>query len=319
MNNSIGSWLLLAVGENRAFGSNDGYQDEPEAHYAWDSTVPNHARLAPGDAVVLWDKHTSIGMSVIESIESRPATKTVYSCPSCGMAHIKARRTKTPRYKCFRCHAEFEVPSSELKQVTKYTSSHANAWVDLAGLLSGAQLRVACYSPKSQLSMRPLDWELFKASAADAHVPEILTVIEAASAMIIGGHQTRNVRVRLGQAAFRRALIGRQGPVCAFTGAAPVPTLEAAHLYSYAKVGEHHQHGGLLMRRDLHRLFDLGLISVNPASLTISVAGSLASYPLYAELDGQTLAVTVTRAQTEWLQEHWNEHRVENAQVQPIS
>jgi hypothetical protein len=107
---------LLAVGENRAFGSNDGYQDEPEAHYAWDSTVPNHARLMPGDAVVLWDKHSSIGKSVIESIDSRPATKTVYSRPSCGMAHIKARRTKTPRYICFRCHAEFEVPSSELKR-----------------------------------------------------------------------------------------------------------------------------------------------------------------------------------------------------------
>lgn len=49
MNNSLPSWLLLAVGENRAFGSNDGYRDEPDAHYAWDSTVPNHARLMPAD------------------------------------------------------------------------------------------------------------------------------------------------------------------------------------------------------------------------------------------------------------------------------
>lgn len=303
------AWLLLAVGENRAFGSNDGYDDEPEVHYKWDDTVPNHGRISVGDAVVLWDKKTSIGASVIESIATATRTKPVYSCPVCGKAHIKARQTKRPRYKCFKCQSDFDQPITKVKEVLEYTSTHSGAWVDLSGLLPGARLRILCESPKSQLSLRPLKWEPFRSAVAEAGGPELLTVVEASWRTIIGGHKTANVRVRLGQAAFRRELLGRTGAVCAFTGRAPAAVLEAAHLYSYAKAGEHRQHGGLLMRRDLHRLFDLGLIAVDPETLTINLTSSLTNYPAYRELSGRPLAVKVTRDQTGWLREHWNEHR----------
>ncbi|MFJ5695084.1 HNH endonuclease [Arthrobacter sp. NPDC093125] len=303
------AWLLLAVGENRAFGSNDGYDDEPEAHYKWDDTVPNHGRVSVGDAVVLWDKKTSIGASIIESIATASRTKPIYSCPICRKAHIKARQTKMPRYKCFRCQSDFDEPITTVKKVREYTSTHSGAWVDLSGLLPGARLRALCESPKSQLSLRPLEWERFKAAVAEAGGPEILTVVEASRRMIAGGHRTANVRVRLGQGVFRRELLAKLGAVCAFTGRAPVAALEAAHLYSYAKAGEHHRHGGLLMRRDLHRLFDLGLIAVHPKTLTIDVAPSLSGYPLYQELSGRPLKVKATQGQTEWLKEHWNEHR----------
>lgn len=304
------AWLLLAVGENRAFGSNDGYEDEPDAHYKWDDTVNNHAKISVGDSVVLWDKRSSIGMSVIESIETAATTKTIYRCRDCGKAHIKARKKKTPRYKCFKCSAEFEQPRTTRKDVKEYMSSHGTAWVDLSGLLSGARLRSLCESPASQLSLRRLDWEAFETAVSRAGGSEALTVIEASSKMISGGHRTANVRVRLGQPAFRRNLLAKTGAVCAFTGEAPVDALEAAHLYSYAKVGEHRPHGGLLLRRDLHRLFDLGLIAVNPATLTIDIAPSLATYPTYMQLSGQPLAVATTNSQNAWLQEHWREHRI---------
>ena len=40
-------WLVLSVkDEDRTHGSNDGYADQPDQHYLWDDTVPNHARLA---------------------------------------------------------------------------------------------------------------------------------------------------------------------------------------------------------------------------------------------------------------------------------
>ena len=183
------AWLLLAVGENRAFGSNDGYDDEPEVHYKWDDTVPNHARISVGNAVVLWDKKTSIGASIIESIATRTKTKPVYSCPVCGKAHIKARQTKRPRYKCFKCQSDFDQPITTVKKVVEYTSTHSEAWVDLSGLLPGARLRALCESPKSQLSLRPLRWEPFKAAVAEAGGPELLTVVEASWRTITGGHQ----------------------------------------------------------------------------------------------------------------------------------
>lgn len=75
------------------------------------------------------------------------------------------------------------------------------------------------------------------------------------------------MRVRVGQAEFRLRLLARYGNVCAFSGPSPTAALEAAHLYSYAAEGRHHDDGGFLLRRDLHRLFDLGLLAVEPAHI----------------------------------------------------
>mgnify|MGYP000344654102 FL=1 len=304
-----GAWLLLAVGEDRAFGSNDGYDDEPETHYRWDDTVPNHARIKEGDAVVLWDKKASIGASVIDSIQTERKTKPVYSCPKCVKAHIKARKTMQPRYRCFKCSENFDELVTTEKQVLEDTAAYGASWVDLDGLLDGSRLRSLCISPKSQLSLRPLKWDEFRETVASAGGPELLTVLQASTGTIPGGHKRANVRVRVGQGAFRRNLLATMGAVCVFTGPAPAAALEAAHLYSFAKIGEHREHGGLLMRRDLHRLFDLGFIAVNPRTVTIDVAPTLAHYPMYKELDGRSLTSTLKKNQVNWLVEHWTEHR----------
>nr|WP_231707905.1 HNH endonuclease [Arthrobacter caoxuetaonis] len=124
-----------------------------------------------------------------------------------------------------------------------------------------------------------------------------------------GGHTSALVRVRKGQTLFRKSLIDRYGTICAFTGRCPLEVLEAAHLYSYASVGEHHEHGGLLLRRDLHRLFDRGKLAVHPRSLVIDIAVELHSYPLYQQLHGTKLQVSVNASQREWLGEHWKQHR----------
>ena len=103
-----------------------------------------------------------------------------------------------------------------------------------------------------------------------------------------------SVRVRLGQAEFRRRMLEEFETDCAFTGRAPLSMLEACHLYSYAAVGEHHDHGGLILRRDVHRLFDLGQVAVNPETMTIDVSDELRGFPTYASLAGRKLGVLET-------------------------
>jgi len=80
------AWLVLAAGDARQHGGNDGYDDVVDRYYSWDSTVPNSSALAVGHAIVLWDKMALLGVSVIEAIQSGEATKTTYSCPNCGQA-----------------------------------------------------------------------------------------------------------------------------------------------------------------------------------------------------------------------------------------
>lgn len=42
------------------------------------------------------------------------------------------------------------------------------------------------------------------------------------------------------------------------------PALEAAHIQPYGEGGEHGAHNGLLLRRDIHSLFDAGYLTVTP-------------------------------------------------------
>jgi len=53
-----------------------------------------------------------------------------------------------------------------------------------------------------------------------------------------------------------------------------LPVLEAAHIVPYAQGGLHEVTNGLLLRSDLHRLFDLGYVTVTP-ELRLEVSGRL--------------------------------------------
>ena len=302
------AWLSMAVGENRQHGGNDGYDDEPSVHYSWDSTVPNHRNVNVGDAIVVWDKSALVGASIIQEIQAGSAQKSRHTCPHCNRAGIKARKGKHPRFKCYKCKAEFDNPKSRVDEITTYRSRHDEGWVDLTGLLSGAQLRKLCENPGDQLSIRRLRWDAFSTMVSEAS-GQPLTVLTGVSRQLAGGHQERMVRVRVGQSAFRSKLLSGYGHVCAFTGPAPAGALEAAHLYSYATVGVHLDQGGLLIRRDLHRLFDSGLIAVDPESCLVDVSPLLSSYPGYMTLQDRALHVEITSSQLKWLEDHWQLHR----------
>ena len=64
--------------------------------------------------------------------------------------------------------------------------------------------------------------------------------------------------------------------------------LEAVHLDPHWKSGRNHPDNALLLRADLHALFDANLLSVDPDRLTVWVAESLAKTP-YASFDGTAL------------------------------
>ena len=72
------------------------------------------------------------------------------------------------------------------------------------------------------------------------------------------------VRRRQGQPKFRADLIRAYGGQCAMSGCAFLPLLEAAHIFPYRGDETNHVTNGLLLRADLHTLFDLRLIAVRP-------------------------------------------------------
>ncbi len=74
----------------------------------------------------------------------------------------------------------------------------------------------------------------------------------------------QTVRPRLGQGTFRYALEQAYGR-CAVTGEHSLPALDAAHITPFgADDAGHTLENGLLLRADVHRLFDRGYVTVTP-------------------------------------------------------
>ena len=94
--------------------------------------------------------------------------------------------------------------------------------------------------------------------------------------------------MRQGQAKFREQLIDAYGSRCAVTGTSVPATLQAAHIVPYRGPATNRIENGLLLRADIHNLFDLGLIQIHPETLTISIDEELRSTG-FRKLQGRIL------------------------------
>jgi putative restriction endonuclease len=72
------------------------------------------------------------------------------------------------------------------------------------------------------------------------------------------------IKPRLGQGAFRIAVTDAYGRQCAVSGGKVLPALEAAHIKPYREGGSHDVSNGILMRTDIHRVFDAGYATIDP-------------------------------------------------------
>ena len=77
---------------------------------------------------------------------------------------------------------------------------------------------------------------------------------------------------------FRREAIQTFFGRCAITGCSDVQALEAAHVLPFAKNGHNDPSNALLLRADLHRLFDCNLLAINPKNGTATFAKRVTSY-----------------------------------------
>lgn len=98
---------------------------------------------------------------------------------------------------------------------------------------------------------------------------------------------------RRGQVAFRAALLRVYEGRCAVTGCNEAQALEAAHIVPYKGGETNHPTNGLLLRADIHTLFDLGLIAIDSKTMKVVLSptlatgsySSLASSPIHLPAD----------------------------------
>lgn len=97
----------------------------------------------------------------------------------------------------------------------------------------------------------------------------------------------QSILSRRGQPAFRAKLLAAYDNRCAISGSDVAETLEAAHIAAHATGGTMDVHNGILLRSDLHTLFDLGLIAIDTRSWTIVVSPKIAESGMAGDLINQ--------------------------------
>ena len=94
--------------------------------------------------------------------------------------------------------------------------------------------------------------------------------------------------LRPGQLRFRNSLRVAYGGRCSLTNLGVWEALEAAHIKPFEGPHSDHVQNGILLRADLHRLFDNDLIGINPKTFEVVLAPALRSDESYRHLHGAT-------------------------------
>ena len=155
------AWMILAYGEDRAYGGNQGYEDSVD-RYSYDNRVANSLRLAEGDLVVVAGRDGRRGPPLIAGIarvvdvEATDATKDVGHCPVCGKTRFKARENRQPLYRCDHGH-EFDEPVIEAVQVRAFVARFGDTYRDARGAMTVAELKAAQLHQRDGSSIRELD------------------------------------------------------------------------------------------------------------------------------------------------------------------
>jgi putative restriction endonuclease len=308
------AWAFITIDDDRQYAGNSGYEDEPRRLYRYDSHVGNHKNVAVGDIAILRTRDTVCGIARIEAVQHSKGTKEMRRCPRCGTTALRPRKTKRPRYRCDDGHV-FANPKRERADVTLYEAHYGASYVNTPDAVSVARLKSAAPRPGDQASIEEVDiaklapsfLKSHPASAAifaafdksgriraetsahdDEFLEELLSGIRNNAfkdSLVVEMRSTMAaIKLRRGTEAFRDSMLERYDSTCVMTGCRAIDVLESTHIWPLSDLENDDPSNGLLLRSDVHTLFDLHLIGVEPGTLAIHLDPALLKD--YASLNG---------------------------------
>ena len=106
------------------------------------------------------------------------------------------------------------------------------------------------------------------------------------------------IRAKLGQGTFRTLVTDAYDGRCAVSGERSLSVLDAAHIRSHESGGPNLTPNGMLLRADIHRLFDDGYVTVTPEmrfEVSPSLRDDFGNGRVYYDFDGRELASVPAR------------------------
>lgn len=280
------AWVLLTFGDERGWAGNSGYEDDPTRIYRYDNFVQNSRRLKAGDFALIRSKTELLGIAQIAAIRQKAGTKERYRCPICGAGNLDKRSTSGD-YRCLRGHI-FSSPVIINTECIHYEADFGVSFVPTPRAVTIDELRIACLNYNRQMAMQRIDLSTLTGSLLRANpAAEILLqggYIDGDQAFEVFGNAEgeyqptqqdtrlqvfRTILQRRGQQRFRESLRQRYGDACMISGCTLFDVVEAAHISPYRGIDDQHPENGLLLRADLHTLFDLDLLGIEPDALRV--------------------------------------------------
>ncbi len=158
--------------------------------------------------------------------------------------------------------------------------------------------------------------KVFEETVLRAQAADTRAQLEQYEQEIRNAFKTRvgQVLSRTAQRPFRRSLIASYGLNCCVTGPAPEAVLHAAHIIPIVEHPPLHRFfgNGLLMRADIHLLFDAQLLAINPTTFEVEISSVLQG-TLYEGLAGKRIAVHASQV---LLDRRYQQFRISNEHQQ---
>ncbi len=272
--------------------------------YTYQTNDRSKKQIAANDILFLRDEKRLLAVAHVQSVSTRESERIVATCPVCGVAKIETRKKRDIPYRCFNGH-QFSVRTEERHPTVVHTAYFAHECLrvtapieplelrpfeatssrhvklrlaDIAGICGYVARRDHNVAPILMTWLRSRTLELTDREADTATISPLPAVDESERPF-------QAIRARRGITSFRDKLINRYGPRCMISGCGVLALLEACHVGKYRGPEDNHPANGILLRSDLHTLFDLDLIGVNPDDAVVAIHPDLANTE-YAKFAG---------------------------------
>lgn len=270
------AWSFKSIEkDDLRYWGNDGYNDNSSVYYRYDSFVANHKNVKEGDVVIITNRSDILGISIIDEISIKNIQKKRNKCihADCNAKKIRRRNKIKPQWRCNNGH-EFDTPKVLYQPATEFLATYDRKFHKIDNLSMDTLIaNTPRYNVQMSIQEIDLSWALSLISSKIPFNSNINSNDADIDTPILNSEDLREVierqiKQRRGQRAFREKLL-KSKPVCAVTGCELIDILEAAHIDAYRNISHNHISNGLLLRSDIHTLFDLNFCAIEPHNHTI--------------------------------------------------
>lgn len=273
----MSTWIVLQ-------SPSSGYNDEPGISYEYPHSIPNGRRIGASDILI-----------VVEPLRITGSTKRIIGWGVIDHVISYVRNGQSMANAIYSVYNELSPRLGFVDIGGDPRNNRQNAITGVPPVQETSILTRLAHAASVPRNSIALQLELPLSIAAEPALA------------IVDQIQLEARRVRQGQGLFRKDLLVLYEGRCAISDYVPNGVVDAAHIVPYAESGAHNISNGLLLRADLHNLFDDGLLRIEPKHYKVELSKALTKTP-YAEFSGMPLRPRVdgTFPSREALNQHYH-------------